>query len=459
MKDYLTLRVRSTSKEKDLEPFWNDACQANVSKLYAPTKTDLQGWDSNSYSGSSNDQEALSKSWIKRKMIKDSTPTFLCHSSLASSIPTMESEVQIVTRKIRIYPENESKFWDLSNFSRAIYNRMVAIKKDYKTYTEKTNFYRTQMLPEVKEWNSYQSHVYQEAIRNADITATSIIKRRMRGEQCDFSFRSKHDSVQGFDIQKLGKAIYPRFVGKTHFTEPIPEYAIGRTARVINENGEWYICCLDVKQTSSCRVHNSSRVCALDPGIRTLQTLYSPDEVSEMGADFFKDKIMPLLIKLDKLIGKRQVQKNKGLDNQRNNDLFAHYNKKINKLRSRIKNFIEDLHYKCANYLTNEFDIILLPTFETKGMVSKIGGRKIRTKTVRGMLGLSHYKFKERLKWIARKKGAVVLDVSEAYTSKTNGFTGEIMNIGSSKTYKHKGRVYDRDVMGARNIFIKNTLV
>ena len=158
------------------------------------------------------------------------------------------------------------------------------------------------------------------------------------------------------------------------------------------------------------------------------------------------------------LISKHKLQTNLKINNQRNTDLLRYYEKKINKLRLRIKNLVEDLHKKCANYLTNEFDLILIPTFETKKM-SKVGNRKLNNKSVRAMIGLSHYKFKETLRWFAKKKGKLVIDVNESFTSKTNPFTGELMNIGSSKSFKHLGRVYDRDVNGARNIFIKNTLL
>ncbi len=88
-------------------------------------------------------------------------------------------------------------------------------------------------------------------------------------------------------------------------------------------------------------------------------------------------------------------------------------------------------------------------------MVSKTQ-RVIGRKTTRGMLSLSHYKFEQILKWIAEKHGKIVLDVNESYTSKTNTFTGKLINIGSAKTFKYNGNVYDRDVNAAKGIFIKH---
>lgn len=366
--------------------------------------------------------------------------------------------MQVVTRKIRIFPKNPDKYVELCNLSRACYNKMIEFKKNYKEDTRKFQEQRTEVMNMSKVWDNYQSHVMQEACRNADITSKSIIKKRVKGIKCDFSFRTFKDSVQGFDIQKLSPrgVIYPKFAGDVYLTEPLPNYAKGKTARVIVENGCWYLCCYDKVVIPATK--ELIEVCALDCGVRTFQTVYSPKEVSELGKDYFKDKLLPLYLKLDSLISKRKLQVNLKLDNQRNSDLMRFYEKKINKLRLRIKNLVEDLHKKCANYLTNEFDVILLPTFETKQM-SRVGNRKINNKSVRAMIGLSHFKFKQVLKWTALKKGKIVLDVNESFTSKTNPFNGELMSIGSAKTFMHEGVVYDRDVNGARNIFIKNTLL
>ena len=100
---------------------------------------------------------------------------------------------------------------------------------------------------------------------------------------------------------------------------------------------------------------------------------------------------------------------------------------------------------------------ILLPTFESKQM-TKRGHRKLRRKSVRQMLTLSHYRFKMFLKHKALEYGVRVIDVCEAYTSKTVSWTGEIItNLGGSKVIKSsKGHRMDRDLNGARGIFIKS---
>ena len=103
------------------------------------------------------------------------------------------------------------------------------------------------------------------------------------------------------------------------------------------------------------------------------------------------------------------------------------------------------------------FDIILLPTFETSQMTIK-KERKIRAKSVRQMLTLSHYRFKQFLKHKAFETGKKVLDVNEAYTSKTISWTGEIVhNLGGRKVIKDSnGLAMDRDLNGGRRIFLRS---
>ena len=124
-------------------------------------------------------------------------------------------------------------------------------------------------------------------------------------------------------------------------------------------------------------------------------------------------------------------------------------------MRVKIKNLITELHCQVANYLTKEFDVILLPTFETSSMAKK-GNRKLGRKSVRAMLTWSHYAFKVRLKNKAIERGKTVIDVCEAYTSKTCSWTGEIINVGGSRVIRSGGIELDRDLNGARNIFIRS---
>ncbi len=71
------------------------------------------------------------------------------------------------------------------------------------------------------------------------------------------------------------------------------------------------------------------------------------------------------------------------------------------------------------------------------------------------MLGLCHYKFKLILNWMAKKYGKCVYDANEAFTSKTLWDGTILHNLAGAKSITHQGIVVDRDVHGARNIFIR----
>lgn len=209
--------------------------------------------------------------------------------------------------------------------------------------------------------------------------------------------------------------------------------------------GITYIC---VPHEVPCSVSdNQGRVVALDPGIRSFMTLFSEDSFGWLG-QYDIGRIQRLCYYLDDLISRSTKVKAKKRYRLR---------KAADKIRFKIKNLVDELHHKIARFLVDNFDIILLPTFETSQMAIK-KSRKIRAKSVRQMLTLSHYRFKQFLKHKAFETGKLVLDVNEAYTSKTVSWTGEIIhNLGGRKKIKsNDGQVMDRDLNGGRGIFLRS---
>ena len=73
------------------------------------------------------------------------------------------------------------------------------------------------------------------------------------------------------------------------------------------------------------------------------------------------------------------------------------------------------------------------------------------------MLGWAHYSFKQILKHKAEEYSCKIIEVNESYTSKTCTNCGQIHNIGSKKVLNCQcGTKIDRDINGARNVFLKN---
>jgi putative transposase len=285
------------------------------------------------------------------------------------------------------------------------------------------------------------------AIKDAcKAVSNAKLKYKKTGIFSRLNFKSRKDLKQSCYIPKSAvteKGIYYTILGEIKFTETLPK-KFG-DCRLVLAYGDYYLA-VSIESLQS-QTENQGRVVALDPGIRTFLTYFSESSFGWLGKDA-NIKIQKLCFKLDKLCS--VISKSTG-------QLKRRFKKAANRIRAKIKNLVDELHKKTARFLVDNFDVILLPTFETSQMAKK-GKRRIRAKSVRQMLTLSHYKFKQFINHKALEHNKVVLDVNEAYTSKTVSWSGEIVkNLGGSKTIKSlsTGETMDRDLNGARGIFLR----
>jgi putative transposase len=202
------------------------------------------------------------------------------------------------------------------------------------------------------------------------------------------------------------------------------------------------------------KLSDKQAMIALDPGVRSFLTGFDGEKFVDIGNNDIA-KIYRLCRFTDKLISQKTKLKGRKNKYQR-----QRVQAKIDSLFIRIRNLIDECHKKVAKWLTSEYRLIFLPTFETSQMVAKTGkkSRKINSKTVRQMLRWSHYRFKQTLKFQSLKRGATVIDVTEEYTSKTCTKCGHIhAKLGGSKKFKCPkcGHTLPRDWNGALGIFLK----
>jgi putative transposase len=191
-------------------------------------------------------------------------------------------------------------------------------------------------------------------------------------------------------------------------------------------------------------------VVALDPGVVSFYTFFSPTHGVGHIARNDIQKIVRLSLYLDKLISSTTSAPMKKRSNMRRAQA---------RIRQRIRNLVDELHKKVALWLVRTFDIIVLPAFRSAEMSVRRPQRKIGSKTVRKMMTWGHGRFLRRLKNKAEEMGkSVVVLSSEAYTSKTCSRCGVIKsNLGGARVFRCKscGYVVDRDVNGARGIFLR----
>lgn len=444
------LAVGSTSKEKDLRPFWNEQCQEISSKLWLPTKTDLQDLDLNS--SDTLLKEVVENSWFSAKLysaLKTSSQK-TCSVSFTSSVAECTDLEIIKSRSVKLYLAKQQrktvKLW--MDTSRFVFNATIDLlnKKEVKLSWLAI---KTKIIKELPEWTKpvpYQ--IKSIAVKDACLAVkNAILKFKKSGEISRVKFRSRKEPTQSCFIPKSAmktSGIYHTVLGVIRFTEELPDNP--KDARLIWRAGRLY---LKIPFSTMPAVpygeNQARRVCSIDPGIRNFVTFFSDSICGHIGQNDF-GRIQRLAAHADKLVSRMSKA---GKQKKRKMKLALH------RIGDNIRNLVEELHHKTALFLVRNFELILLPSFETSEMALR-SKRKIRSKTVRSMMTFSHYKFKQFLKHKAFEYGKRVVDVCEAYTSKTHPVTGKILNIGGSRTIRLSDNTrIDRDFNGARNILLR----
>jgi putative transposase len=258
--------------------------------------------------------------------------------------------------------------------------------------------------------------------------------------------------------------MYPSKFGSVPLrsTEPLPE-RLDHDAHLIRTRlGHYYLCItLDVRWDENQVPSETSRIAAIDPGVRTPHTLYDPSgKLIEFGKNDI-GHIYRLCHHLDRLRSEIDLLPKRCADPE-----LKHYvHRKRWRMRrawlrasQRIRNLVDDYHKKVVHYLATHYDVVLLPALETSRLILR-KLRKLSSKSARAMVTWSHYRFRQRLLWKCRTTGCKVVVCGEAYTSKTCGQCGWIHNkLGGNKTFNcgQCGLEVDRDANGARNILLKN---
>lgn len=352
------------------------------------------------------------------------------------------------SKKIRVYPDRDQRVllrkW--LGCARYVYNKTVAYLQQPNTKASWMSI-KTEILQSLPTWSQEVPYQIKSiAIRDACIAVREAKRKyKQTGEIQEVKFCSRKDDTANVFIPSAAvkkSGVYHTILGKLRLSECLPDAP--KDSRLIKDGSHFYLC---VPYSATVQKREpSNRVVALDPGVRTFLTYFSETGFGWLGHQAM-NKIQRLCQHLDNLLSRATKAKRPARRNMR---------VAAKRLRRRIHNLIDELHHKVARYLVDNFDIILLPTFETKDMCKR-SKRKLRKKSVRQMLTLSHYRFKQFLKHKARETSAVVVDVCEAWTSKIISWTGEIVeNIGGKKTIRAKdGQTMDRDLNGARGIFLR----
>lgn len=438
------LRLRSTSKEKNFKPYWCGSCKELSDALWWRTKIVLRdsGLTTNDCSASNTGV----KSWYSTKQhsVRSANLLKISLQSSTASVPDSKASesISLRSRKIQIYPSPElNRVWkQWIAACRHVYNRAIAYQKT-NGRTSKYTLRDQIMQSDLPQWvKDAPCHIRQNAIFDAH-------QAYFASKDCKFrSCRTPQQTIKFNDCNFKDGTWYPRLTKGLTFiaSEPVPQQC-DQATQLIKCKGRWFAVFPEEAPIAKAK---SDLVIALDPGVRTFMTGFDGSKFLEFGAGDM-GRITRLCQYLDDLTSRAAKCQNR---RQRQK-----MRKAAGRMRTKIQDLANEVHKQVACYLTENYRVIFLPTFETSQMVAK-AKRKIRSKTARAMLTWAHYRFKLFLKQAAVRRGCIVVDVTEEYTSKTCTRCGHVhTKLGGAKKFKcpECGHELDRDMNGAFGIMLK----
>ena len=350
------------------------------------------------------------------------------------------------SRKIRIYPTAKQRqiLRQWLGTSRYVYNQTIEYLRQPETRANWITI-KKWLLKSLPDWSAkVPFQIKSIAVKDACKAIKNCKAKFKKTKQyCEAKFRSRHDKRQTIYIPKSAlkpeHGVYYTILGDLKTYEKFPEPK--GDCRLTYQSGRWFI---SVPAEIMMKPENQRRIVSVDPGVRTFITFYSPESCGKLGNEDFS-RIQRLCHWLDNLISRMSKAERKQRYKMR---------KAADRMRWKIRDLIDEIHHKAALFLVKNFDIIIIPKFETSQM-SKRKTRKIKSKSVRSMLTFAHFRFQEFLRSKAMEYGKRVIAQDEAYTSKTCSWNGIIKNIGGAKTIRDGEIVMDRDYNGARGIFLR----
>ena len=406
-KSSLTLREDSTGNGRDSSPYWSDYTAEISSRLWLPTGTDSPNSGLNSSSGWPS--KTAAQSWFSTSLMPapdPNSPRIYSPSSMLSVAACTDSAgTREQSLRIRLYPTTQQKLtirtWlDASRWS---YNLTVEILKggipSAWKHIAKVVMSEIQLLHPEWESGALSGETDSGARRLLDHEQSEKGQQGVgqgQGRKDGGGFRraafpqpeESQASCYIPDDAVTEHGVYHTILDLLRMAEALP--AGQREGRLVRERGQYW---LAVPHPAQCDIETpcGDGIVALAPGVRTFLTFFSETDCGKIGYRAF-GRIQRLCHWRDGLIGRTAAEPS----SQRRRRM----RRAQERLRQKIVNLVDELHCQAARWLTSNYKLILLPTFEAQDMTRR-AGRRIRSKTARMMLNFRHYEFKQRLKWKA----------------------------------------------------------
>ena len=273
------------------------------------------------------------------------------------------------TKKIRFYPESESKYIQALMLYRRAYNLAISryIEGSHKDEDGKLSDLRPWVkfackLEQEKKGHIYNSLICDNAVREAKATLLALAKKNKgkRYDQPGFArlhYKSRKGDIHSFRMCRMPAGLSPavKALDKIHLTETVPQEAIDQAVTVTFDKGRWFI---NVQQhiTTKAETQGAVRCVAIDPGVRTFATCYSPSEVVVAGDRLAQTRLFPLMRKVDALLSQRQRIYNQFAKDAKFEDLpqwardrLRYIQRTMNRLKAKKEDVTRDLHQRLAH--------------------------------------------------------------------------------------------------------------
>lgn len=473
-----TLDQESISRLEGVSsPFWIKSLQETYHTLWSPIETDLHALGSNSLNSCSNVLASFlpSSQILTSKNLLQNLPKTSCQSLRFSQLDTMDLDPIRFCRKMRFYPtKHQVPFLNQCiGASRFFFNRAVSILnergvKGLLSLPKLRPLVMTNDKDLKEESQFWQKNIpydtRQEAISDAITAFKGCLTKLKKGQITQFkvSYKSKKtQQSEAFRVNKktlnpMSMSFFPeklkknkRFrIRKRDMTKFMEDGTTDGNFMILKTRPDkWYFCFPREKEQPIFENPVYKSV-FLDPGVRTFQTFYSPDGIcGKIGDSKFNEELKKIADHHDKLWSISDA-KETSLKTKKT------LRRRCSILRNKLRNKVDDLHWRTCSFLCKTFQTIFIPSFKVSHMVQ---GSHLGAKITRKMLQLSHGKFHERLLYYGKTKNRDVYVVEEHFTTKTCGHCGNLQEMGGKKVFECSfcNFTIDRDYNGARNICLK----
>ena len=291
-------------------------------------------------------------------------------------------------------------------------------------------------------------HTLNYAVQLACASYKSCLTNLKNGNIKYFNIRYLKKDKQSLimDIEKCvinNKSFFTSVLGKEMKNKQNIDYITNHDCKLhYNRNKNRFTLLVPKDISKIINTKNENEYISIDLGLRSLMNCKTKNQYIKIGTNIQKETKKHIL-KIDKYKEVKNITINKK-------------EKILKRLREKIKNKVDDLHWKTINSLTSNYKTIIIGKWSTKSIISKEDSNLMKMNK-RIIQTISYYKLLERLKFKSLINNNNLIIKEEWYTSKAcTRCANKKDDLGGNSIYSclNCNLKIDRDYNGCRNIFL-----